>query len=472
MKPSLNPVLRDFWETKADIKVLYGGRSSSKSHDAAGFVVFLAHNYKIRVMCARQFQSSIADSVYGLIRDKIEAFGLKDYFKITDNSIISLVTGSEFIFKGIARNIMEIKSTEGIDIMWVEEAHALTKLQWEILEPTIRKEGSQVWLIFNPNLANDFVYQNFVVNQLPHSIIRKINYTENPFLSEKMLRTIEAAKARDEDDFNHIYLGMPRDDDNRVVIKRSWVEAAMDAHLKVGFKAQGAKVIGFDVADSGDDKCANILSHGSVVEWGEEWKGQEHELLKSCSRSWNSARKHGAMVRYDCIGVGAGVGAKIDELNESLDHRSHHVRYEKFNAGGAVHDPDGYYSVDRMAKVKNKDHFANIKAQTWWLVADRFRNTYDAVHNGTEYPDDELISISSDMPKEALEKLKSELCTPRRDFDKNGRVKVESKEDMAKPNREGGPQKSPNLADALMMCFAPHKAAMRIDASALARVKR
>lgn len=464
---SLNPALRDFWQTPARNRVLYGGRASSKSHDAAGFAIFLAHNYKVKFMCARQFQNKIADSVYSLLKDKIEAFGLKEYFKVTDNSIIHLHTGSEFLFYGIARNLNEIKSTEGVDVLWLEEAHALTKTQWEVLEPTIRKDGSQIWVIFNPAFASDFAYKHFVVDPPPNSVVRMINYTENPFLSSTMLDVINAAKALSEregsDDFEHIYLGVPRSDDSRVVIKRTWIEAAIDAHLKLGFGPEGASKLGFDVADDGADKCANTHVHGSVALWCDEWKGREDELLKSCSRTYREAEKRGAMIRYDSIGVGAHAGAKFDELN---DANSKKIRYEKFNAGAAVFEPEKHYVADRMTQVKNKDYFSNLKAQTWWLVADRFRNTYDAVTNGTEYPVDELISIASDMPH--LEKLKTELSTPRRDFDKNGRVKVESKEDMAKPNREGGPQPSPNLADSFVMCFAPHTQPLKINAQTLA----
>ena len=98
-------------------------------------------------------------------------------------------------------------------------------------------------------------------------------------------------------------------------------------------------------------------------------------------------------------------------------------------------------------------YFANLKAQTWWNIADRFRNTYNAINRGEKFKDDELISISSTMPH--LEKLKTELSTPKRDFDGNGRVKVESKADLAKSTRIGGSVPSPNLADAFVMAFAP-----------------
>ena len=142
-KPSLNPALRPFWTTKARNKILMGGRMSSKSWDAAGMAIFLANKYKLRFLCVRQLQNKIDESVYSLLKIQIERFGLTDNFRILDNKIINKVTGSEFMFYGLWRHISEIKSIESIDILWSEESHALTETQWEILEPTIRKEG---WL--------------------------------------------------------------------------------------------------------------------------------------------------------------------------------------------------------------------------------------------------------------------------------------------------------------------------------------
>jgi phage terminase large subunit len=149
---SLNPVLRDFWATKARNRILYGGRASSKSWDAAGFAIFLAQSCKVKFMCTRQFQNRIDDSVYSLLKIQIERFGLKSKFKVLENKIICLTTGSEFIFYGLWRSIDEVKSTENIDIHWSEEAHLLTEAQWAVLDPTIRKQGSQHWIIFNPRL--------------------------------------------------------------------------------------------------------------------------------------------------------------------------------------------------------------------------------------------------------------------------------------------------------------------------------
>lgn len=458
--PTLNPALRDFWLTPARNRILYGGRDSSKSWDAAGFAIFLAQQGRVRFLCTRQFQNKIAESVYTLLKIQIERFGLSDQFKITDNSILHIGTGSEFLFYGLWRHIDEIKSLEGVDVLWIEEAHNLTKEQWDVLQPTIRKEGSQVWVIFNPKIATDFTYKRFVVNPPPDSVVRKINYTENPFLSQTSRKIIEALKEEDYDDYLHIYEGVPRNDDDGVIIKRSWIEASIDAHKTLDLKAHGSKRIGFDVADGGADKCANIYAHGSIVIWADEWKAQEDELLKSCSRTYAAAKDRGSSIIYDSIGVGASAGAKFGEVNQSRKAAGDAgpVSYSKFNAGAGVWKPDREY----RPKTKNKDMFANLKAQTWWLVADRFRNTYNAIRRGEKFNDDELISISSDCPM--LNRLIDELSTPKRDYDENGRVKVESKKDLAK--RE---VPSPNLADAFVMCFSPDQSAPISISDALLR---
>ena len=460
-KPSLNPVLRDFWTTRARNKILYGGRMSGKSWDAAGMAIQLAARYKLRFLCVRQIQNKIDESVYALLKIQIERFGLQDQFRILDNKIISK-TGSEFMFYGLWRHITEIKSIESIDILWSEESHALTQAQWEVLEPTIRKEGSECWLLFNPSLVSDFVWRNFVVNPPMNTLVRKVNYDENRFLSNTALQVIENHKIQHPDTFDHIYLGEPRTDDDSSVIKTSWILAAVDAHKLLGFGDDGQSRLGFDIADDGSDLCATVHRKGSVAYWCEEWAGKEDELLKSCKRAYTSARERDALIVYDSIGVGASAGAKFQELNRELRAN---IQYAKFNAGSAVLRPEAFY----QPKIKNKDFFANLKAQSWWSVADRFRLTYqvvNAIKNGETPPPykiDELISIDSSMPN--LEKLKYELAIPMRDFDNNGRVKVESKKDLAKRDI-----KSPNIADAFIMGFAPVQAGLNINPDILGQL--
>ena len=444
MAATLNPALRGFWETPARNRVLYGGRASSKSWDAAGVALFSAQAAKLKVMCVRQFQNRIDDSVYSLLKNRINDFGFNHKFEVQRNTIHS-VMGSQFVFYGLWRHIEEIKSAEGIDILWIEEAHNLTKEQWEILEPTIRKEGSQVWIIFNPKLVSDFVYNKFILNTPPNTVVRKINYDENPFLSQTMLDIIEAKRLDDEDEFNHIYGGGPNTDDNAVIIKRSWILAAIDAHVKLGISPAGKSRIGYDVADDGGDMNACILVDGIVAKSAQEWSGGEDELLKSATRVHSLAVQNKAEIDYDSIGVGAFAGSCFKQLNQE---GGHNIAYHKFNAGGEVLNKEAHIDPSDPKSPKNKDYYSNVKAQAWWELGVRFRNTFNAVNKGLNYPHNELVSISSDC--DHIDRLVTELSTPRRDFDTKGRVKVESKKDLSKRGIT-----SPNLADAFIAAYAP-----------------
>ena len=428
----LNPNLRDFWLTQSRFKVLYGGRASSKSWDTVGILIILAKDYRVNVLCARQFQNRIEDSVYTLIKQRIYEFKLESDFEILNNKITHKKTGSWFKFYGLWRNIEEIKSLEGVDILWLEEAHNVKKEQMEVLEPTIRKNGSQIWITFNPRLASDYVYKEFVINKKPNCIVRKINYDENPFLSDTMLQTIADLKATDIDSYNHIYRGNPLVNDEQAVIKRKWIEAAIDAHKKIN--VSGLTQVGFDVADDGIDNNAEILIIDGTAKKCEEWAGGEDGILESCSRVYMGAREAGASICYDPIGVGAACGGKFKELND----QGGNVNYKKFIAGAAVERPNAVYAN----RLKNKDMFLNLKAQAWWALADKFKNTYNYVVNGIQSND--VISICSEINN--LEKLIKELSTPRKTFAENGKFKVESKEDLIK---RGIP--SPNLADAFVM---------------------
>ena len=124
----LNPNLKEFWRTRKPYKLLKGGRFSGKTHDAAGMAAFLARNYSVRFLCIRQFQNRISDSVYTVVKEKIEAAGWQDEFDIGVSSIRHKVTGSEFLFYGMARNLNDIKGTEGVDICWIEEGEGLTEV--------------------------------------------------------------------------------------------------------------------------------------------------------------------------------------------------------------------------------------------------------------------------------------------------------------------------------------------------------
>lgn len=447
-KATLNPVLKDFWLTPARNKVLYGGRASSKSWDAAGFAIFLADNYKLRILCARQFQNKIEESVYSLLKIQIERFGLKHRFKVLDSKIINLHTGAEFLFYGLWRHISEVKSLESIDICWLEEAHNITEEQWEILEPTIRVEYSQFWVIFNPKLSTDFVYKRFVVNPPANTVVRKINYTENAFLSKTMLDVINAAKAEDQQDYEHVYLGVPKDDDEQAIIKRIWIMSAIDAHLMLMIEPTGRHIAALDVADQGDDLNAFAKRHGVVVNTLKVWSGKNLDIYATTAKALGLCDEHGAdMMYYDADGLGAGVRGDSRIMNEERrSSGANEITVEPFRGSASVHDPEGEMVERRL----NKDFFANLKAQSWWSLRQRFERTHRAVQifkTTGQRPEsmDDLISLSSESI-ENLDLLIEELVQPKYLTNGAGKILIDKQPDGTR---------SPNRADAVMICFNP-----------------
>lgn len=187
-------------------KVAYGGRGAAKSYAFADSCIVKALQKPIRILCARQLQTSIKDSVHKLLCDRITALGLLPYFYITKDSI-KCTNSSEFIFKGIQNNITEIKSMEGISICWVEEAQAVNNDSWEVLIPTIRKENSEIWVSFNPDRDEDSTYQRFVVNPPRDCKTVLINYTDNPWFPEVLRREMEYCKEVDYGKYEHVWLG-------------------------------------------------------------------------------------------------------------------------------------------------------------------------------------------------------------------------------------------------------------------------
>ena len=187
-------------------KVVYGGRGSGKSYAFADVCLIKAIQKPIRILCARQLQTSIRDSVHKLLCDRIFALGLEEWFYITRESI-RCKNGSEFIFKGIQNNVMEIKSMEGVDICWVEEAQSVSDESWEVLIPTIRKEGSEIWVSFNPDREDDSTYKRFVKNPPDNCKTVLVNYNDNPYFPETLRKEMEYCKRIDYPKYEHIWLG-------------------------------------------------------------------------------------------------------------------------------------------------------------------------------------------------------------------------------------------------------------------------
>lgn len=169
----------------ARYKVFYGGRGGAKSWAFARALVVKARTGPMLALCAREFQNSIADSVHHLLSEQIALLGFADEFEILKTGISHKFSGARFFFKGIRHNIQEIKSTEGVDVCWVEEAGRLSRESFDILAPTIRKEGSEIWFSFNPEEETDAVYERFVAKTPPRdAVVRKVGWRDNPWFPD------------------------------------------------------------------------------------------------------------------------------------------------------------------------------------------------------------------------------------------------------------------------------------------------
>jgi phage terminase large subunit len=194
---------------KSRYKVLYGGRGGAKSWGIARALLILGAKSELRILCAREFQTSIRDSVHKLLCDQIESLGLLGFYEITQTSIRGK-NGTEFSFVGLKNNVGNVKSYEGVDICWVEEAQTTSRMSWNVLIPTIRKEGSEVWISFNPELETDETYQRFVINPPEDAKIVKINWSDNPWFPETLRLEKDSLRIRDNNAYLNVWEGLCR----------------------------------------------------------------------------------------------------------------------------------------------------------------------------------------------------------------------------------------------------------------------
>lgn len=232
MQPSAMPsaafpaALKCLFEQKR-LKVLWGGRGAGRSWGVARALLTIGaappgtlHPYlgaPLRVLCAREYQNSMAESVHKVLSDQIQGtlpngLGLEGLYEIQRDHIIGRsgtpAAGSSFSFEGIKNNTNRIKSYEGIDVCWVEEAVKVSRASWGVLIPTIRKEGSEIWMTFNPELETDYTYRRFVLEADPQeAVVRKMTWRDNPWFPEVLRRTMEADRERDPDYYLNVWEG-------------------------------------------------------------------------------------------------------------------------------------------------------------------------------------------------------------------------------------------------------------------------
>jgi phage terminase large subunit len=208
-------------------KVVYSGRGAGKSWSFARVLLIKAMEKPLRVLCTRELQKSIRESVHKILSKQIKMLGLGNFFEI-QRTVITGRNGSEFIFDGLSGNINAIQSYEGINVCWVEEAQSISELSWEILIPTIREEGSEIWVSFNPNQKDDPTYKMFVANPPPkdEATVARISWRDNKWFPEALRRHRKYLFSVDPETAAHVYEGETIQRSAAQVYKDKWVVEA------------------------------------------------------------------------------------------------------------------------------------------------------------------------------------------------------------------------------------------------------
>lgn len=221
MKITLNKKLKPFAVEKYRYKIAYGGRGSSKSWTITRILLLKAMQQPIRILCTREIQDSIKDSVHKLLKDQIELLELTGY--TVQNDVIRHANGSEFLFKGLYSNLSKIKSFEGVDICWIEEAESISAMSWEILDPTIRKVDSEIWISFNPRYEDDIIYKTFISNRPTNALVVKLNWNDNKFFPNVLKKQKDYMRRTDPDLYLHIWEGELKKNTSEQIFNNKWV---------------------------------------------------------------------------------------------------------------------------------------------------------------------------------------------------------------------------------------------------------
>lgn len=382
-----------------------GGRGGGKSQAIARLILYLLEHYKLRIVCGREIQKSIEESVYTILKDIIIEMELD--FQVFSDRIEHRRTKGVIKFKGFReQGSVNIKGLEGVDILWIDEAQAITKHTLEVIIPTIRKQKSKVFFTMNRHLKNDPVYKEFSTRD--DCLHIKINYFENPFCSEALIHEAEICKEKNPDDYPHIWLGEPREEaDNYLFTEQRLIDCKETDFIGCGSHEM---VMGVDLARYGDDKCVgHILQRRGPLKWEtkhiERW-GKKN-LMESTGRIVDLITRF----KLDSVAIDAdglvGVCDRLTEMNYNIN---------EFHGGWQ--GPD---------HVDDSNSYANVKTEWYYKLLECINMGY-----------------MGEIPQRTIDSLLTIMFTHK----SSGQRIIVSKEIM----RSKG-FKSPDDADAMMMAF-------------------
>lgn len=391
---------RELFNPKWRNILYYGGRGSTKSHSVARALLIRGRKERKRILCTREFQNSIEDSSYQLLLDLIAKYEFNDYI-FTKTGIENTVTGTTFLFKGLKKGTAQsVKSLEGIDLVWVEEAQSVSEDSLDVLSPTVRNEGSQLIFTFNRQLEQDPVYMKYINDPPPNTYSRLVNYDvaiRAGFFPEVLRVEMETDKSKDPDLYAHKWLGQPQSQGDNAILSRTSVIQAMERKAD----PDGAVEVGVDVARMGSDRTEFVMRKGlKEIKRSTFTKLRTTEVCDQLEDFVDSDKS--VLLKIDDTGVGGGV---TDEMIK----RGYNVM--AINFGSKASDPDKY---------------PNLISEAWFYMRDII----------------DEIQITNDSD------LLMELTSRKWVMDSRGRRGVESKDTYKKRGN-----RSPDKADATILCF-------------------
>lgn len=403
---NIAPIFKPLVSQPKRYKFYYGGRGGGKSYAFADALLALSYTKKLFIACVREVQESIKNSVYKLLHDRAAIYGMKELIFYEDK-VVNSKTGTEFIFKGLKdQNSQNIKSLEGVDYCWIEEGQTITMKSWEILDPTIRKDGSEIWISMNREEENDPLWMALAANPDDRTLVKKVNYYDNPFCPDELKQQAAKCKKEDYDSYLHIWEGEPLSQGTLKLI------ASKDVHKALEFKIDNSNnylplVIGVDVARFGDDRTAICRRRGRQAFKMQTFKGLDSIQVANVVTAIIKEEKP-VRVNIDAGANGAGV---VDILK----HRGYGAVVQGINFGGAA---------------QNHNIYVNRRAEMWDRV-------------------NQWLKDASGVSLADMGDILPDLIAPEKRFDNQSRLQLEPKADIKK--RLGF---SPDLGDALALTFA------------------
>lgn len=461
------------------IKILVGGRASTKSTFVADYVLSKVSAGE-RWCCAREIQNTIEDSVHVLLSDEIDRCGFNGFTVL--GTEITHVSGGRAFYKGLSRNVTSLKGLN-CQGLWIEEGEGLSAATIKVLTASIRVSAKdaqkarelglgiivpEIWITMNRGASKDPIAQKFLKRAEKEldrcgyyeddmMIVIQINYDENPWFLESGLEgeRLDDKEYMDDAEYDHKWGGAYSDSVEGAIIKPAWFDAAVDAHkidkLQNIFEPHGAVIAAHDPSDTGEDAKGFVIRHGSIIKLVKA--KDTGEIDEGCDWATGLAiQNYADWFVWDGDGMGTGLKRQV-----STAFAGTVIKYHMFRGSLSGKRQDNAEKIyqpqygDEHTKPKTyMDTFKNNRSQFYSMLATRFYNTYRCVIKGEYVNPDEMISIDS-KGVDNLVGLRSEVCRIPQKDNANGLIQIMSKKEMKLLGID-----SPNESDALMMSlFVP-----------------